>query len=225
MTCYWVMPFKKSCRITLHNLGDQPVEVRLGEAHFGNWRFDDRSMYFHAAWKQWSSIETRSNTGATHEAFDVNYVEIQGQGVFVGDTLVLFNGAPNWWGEGDEKIYVDGEAFPSHFGTGTEDYYGYAWCNPNFFAAPFHAQPYGKGAKAVDMAVNSRYRALDAIPFRKTFKFDMELWHWAATRMNFAPATFWYARPGATCSIEPELAEAGKPVALEREDVGLEKEQ
>ena len=35
-----------------------------------------------------------------------------------------------WWGEGDEKVFVDGEKFPSHFGTGTEDYYGYAWCWP-----------------------------------------------------------------------------------------------
>ena len=39
-------------------------------------------------------------------AFDVNYVQVQGQGVYVGDTLTLFNGADAWWGEGDEKIFV-----------------------------------------------------------------------------------------------------------------------
>lgn len=32
-----------------------------------------------------------------------------------------------WWGEGDEKFFVDGEKFPSSFGTGSEDYIGYAW--------------------------------------------------------------------------------------------------
>lgn len=32
-----------------------------------------------------------------------------------------------WWGEGDEKLFVDGEKFPSTFGTGSEDYVGYAW--------------------------------------------------------------------------------------------------
>ena len=45
----------------------------------------------------------------------------------VGDTLALHNGAAAWWGEGDEKIFVDGETFPSHFGTGSEDYYGYSF--------------------------------------------------------------------------------------------------
>ena len=41
----------------------------------------------------------------------------------------LLSITPTWvgGGEGDEKVYVDGETFPSHFGTGTEDYYGYAW--------------------------------------------------------------------------------------------------
>ena len=48
--------------------------------------------------------------------------------------LHLINYHRGWWGEGDEKIYVDGEDFPSHFGTGTEDYYGYAWCRPEEFA-------------------------------------------------------------------------------------------
>ena len=38
--------------------------------------------------------------------------------------------AGGWWGEGDEKFFVDGEKFPSTFGTGSEDYFGYAWCHP-----------------------------------------------------------------------------------------------
>ena len=75
----------------------------------------------------------------------MNYVTLQGQGTVVGDTLTVFNGTNAWWGEGDEKIYIDGEAFPSHVGTGTEDYYGYAWCRPEAFQSPFHAQPCGDG--------------------------------------------------------------------------------
>ena len=63
----------------------------------------------------------------------------------MGDTLAVVNGAAAWWGEGDEKIYVDDESFPSHFGTGTEDYYGYAWCRAKSFSSPFHANRKGAG--------------------------------------------------------------------------------
>ena len=186
MTCFWVMPFQKSCRLTLHNLGDTPVDVRQGEAKYGNWKWDDRSLHFHSTWHQLTDVKTQSNKGATRGAFDVNYVTVHGRGVYVGDTLTIFNGYPSWWGEGDEKVFVDGEDFPSHFGTGSEDYYGYAWSNPNPFASPFHAQPYGHGANKIDMAVNSRYRSLDAIPFTKSIEFNMELWHSHATTVNYA---------------------------------------
>jgi len=220
MTCWWVMPFEKSCEIALHNLGDQAVDVVLGEARVAPWNWDDRSMHFHASWRQLHRVDTRGKKGMTGGgAFDVNYVTVQGRGVFVGDTLTLCNGAAAWWGEGDEKIYVDGEAFPSHFGTGTEDYYGYAWCKPARFQAPFHAQPEGGGNLAGGFSVNSRYRALDAIPFAKSIQFDMELWHWAGTRMNYAPTTFWYAGRGATCNIKPDPESAALPVARDREDV------
>jgi hypothetical protein len=152
-------------------------------------------------------------------AIDVNYVTVEGKGVYVGDTLTIMNGDANWWGEGDEKIFVDGEKFPSHFGTGTEDYYGYAWCRPEFFSAPFHAQPEGGGNLAGGYSVNDRYRALDAIPFEKSLHFDMELWHWGKTKTNYAPATFWYARPGCTASVEPDEVTVAKTVAKERTDI------
>jgi hypothetical protein len=144
---------------------------------------------------------------------------VAGKGQYVGDTLVLFNGTSAWWGEGDEKIYIDGEEFPSHVGTGTEDYYGYAWCRPEYFQAPFHAQPCGAGNMAGGFSVNSRYRNLDALPFEKSIKFDMELWHWRNTKMNYAPATFWYARPGVACNVDPDPKAAAEPVARKRSDV------
>ena len=163
-------------------------------------------MHFHAAWHLAADLKTQTNPGADHGAFDYNYVTIQGRGVYVGDTLTLYNGAPTWWGEGDEKIYVDGESFPSHFGTGTEDYYGYAYGGDEPFSSPFHAQPYGQGNHAVDVTVDSRYRLLDGIPFTKSLKFDMEVWHWRQTTMDYAPTTFWYARPGAVPGVQPDAA-------------------
>ena len=213
LSCYWVMPFAKQAKVSILNLGSQPVEVTLGRIYSGPWRWDDRSCHFHATWKQWPEIETQSNEKARdHGAFDLNWITVKGQGTYVGDVLTLFNTAKSWWGEGDEKIYVDGEAFPSHIGTGSEDYYGYAWCKPNFFQSAFHAQPSGDGNLVPGFTVNCRYRSLDAIPFNKSLKFDMELWHWARTKMSYAPTTFWYARPGAAWDVEPDVEEAKRPV-------------
>ena len=220
LACYWIMPFEKSAAVTVHNLGESPVAVTLGEIRHSGWEWDERSMHFHSSWRNYHSAKTRGDKSMSGDgAFDVNYVEIQGRGVYVGDTLTVFNGANGWWGEGDEKIYVDGEKFPSHFGTGTEDYYGYAWCRPEFFEAPFHAQPNGGGNLAGGFSVNNRYRALDAIPFEQSLKFDMELWHWKDTRINFAPASFWYARPGASSNVKPAPEEAKRPVAKNLEIV------
>jgi hypothetical protein len=219
MSAFWVMPFEKSCEVDVHNLGDQQLRI-VGNVRLGPWDWDDRSLHFHATWRQYTKIDTGPNKDQTgNGAFDVNYVEVTGKGQYVGDTLTLFNGTAAWWGEGDEKIYIDGESFPSHVGTGTEDYYGYAWCRPEYFAAPFHAQPTGSGNLAGGFSVNSRYRSLDALPFTTSIEVDMELWHWRSTRMNYAPATFWYARPGATSNVEPDPETASLPVARKRSDV------
>ena len=220
LSCAWVMPFERAATITLHNLGNQPVRLLEGVVKHSDWQWDERSMHFHAAWHQLTEIDTRGGKNMSgNGAFDVNYVTINGKGVYAGDTLTVMNGAASWWGEGDEKIYVDDEEFPSHFGTGTEDYYGYAWCRPEFFSAPFHAQPEGGGNLAGGYSVNSRHRSLDAIPFSKSLQVDMELWHWAGTKVNYSPVSYWYSMPGATCNVYPDPDTAAKPIARQRTDI------
>ncbi len=212
LRCFWIMPFEKTCQLKLLNLGKQDVKL-TASVETVPWQWDQRSMHFHATWRQYTDIDTGPDKKMDGKgAFDVNYVEVTGQGRYVGDTLTLFNGIDAWWGEGDEKIFIDGETFPSHVGTGTEDYYGYAWCRPERFESPFHAQPTGAGNLKGGFSVNSRYRLLDSLPFTKSIKFDMELWHWRATKMDYAPATFWYARPGAGCNVKPDPTTASRPV-------------
>ena len=189
MTCYWVMPCRNSYRIEIKNLGRQDVEVATAFVT-DPWDWDDRSMYFHTNWRQAYPIDTSTK-------HDWNYLEATGKGVFMGDTLALNNPSEVWWGEGDEKIYVDGEEFPSHFGTGTEDYYGYAWCTPEFFESPFHGQPLAEGPRNKGHVTNTRVRLLDGIPFGKSFRFDMEVWHWRPVNVAYAATTYWYGRPGA----------------------------
>jgi hypothetical protein len=128
----------------------------------------------------------------------------------------VLNRNPAWWGEGDEKIYVDGETFPSHFGTGTEDYYGYAWCTPAFFESPFHFQPRAEGPNNYGNTTNGRVRLLDGIPFTKDFRFDMEVWHWAKTKIDYSVVNFWYGFDGAELvDFQPrkdQIAEVKSPV-------------
>ncbi|MBN2592808.1 MAG: DUF2961 domain-containing protein, partial [Sedimentisphaerales bacterium] len=220
LSCYWIMPFRKEAKISILNLGSQPVKLTRGQILSGSWDWDNRSCYFHAAWKQWPDVKTQSNENSKdHGAFDLNWITVQGKGAYVGDVLTLFNTANTWWGEGDEKIYVDGEHFPSHIGTGSEDYYGYAWCKPEYFESAFHAQPCGDGNLKPGFSVNLRFRSLDAIPFEKSIKFDMELWHWAKTTMSYAPTTLWYARPGAEWDVKRDPEEAKRPIPRSVEDI------
>ncbi|MDR0352770.1 MAG: DUF2961 domain-containing protein [Opitutaceae bacterium] len=214
---YWVMPFEKSCVITLRNLGAQPVAITNAAADLKDWRWDARSMHFGAGWRQY----TRVPAGPHEKAVDLNLADLRGQGVYVGDGIAIFNTTHRWWGEGDEKVYVDGEKFPSHIGTGTEDYYGYAWCRPEPFTGhPFIAQPVGDGSFAPALSVNTRYRALDGIPFQKSLRFDLELWHWSVTRVNFAPVALWYMLPGGKNLAPADAADAARePVARDRADI------
>jgi len=93
-----------------------------------------------------------------------------------------------------EKIFVNDEKFPSHFGTGTEDYYGDAWGYPEIFSHPFIGQLIGQAnlIKEGSTTVNMRLRALDAIPFSKSLRFKMEQWAWFSSKIYLKWACFWY---------------------------------
>jgi len=220
MTAWWVMPYQDNCTVKLTNHGEQDVEVNT-EIITADYNWRKSSMYFGVAWHEYHQINS-ANPDPTQEGdwhFDVNYVNLEGQGLYVGDALTIFNTVYRWWGEGDEKIFVDGEAFPSCFGTGTEDYYGYAWCRPEKFSHPFIAQPTGAGNFNPGMTVNMRYRTLDAIPFTTKIQSDIELWHWEQTIVNYAMTSYWYAKPSSTCNIKPDVETVKMPVALKRSDI------
>jgi len=234
LTSKWMMPFKKSAKISLENVGETSVGIN-GAVSFTKYHWDQRSMHFYTSWHQYTKADTGSPKGMLggKGVKDVNYVTLKGKGVYVGDVLTLFNdnlppgkttwskedGSFNvcWWGEGDEKIYIDGEEFPSHFGTGTEDYYNYAWCKPETFAHPFMAQPSGEGNLTPGYTVNTRLRSLDVLPFNTSLRFDMELWHWNKASVNYAPTTFYYMMPGGESNIAPDYAGVREPVLLDFE--------
>jgi hypothetical protein len=191
MSCYWIMPYRHNAVIRLSNEGNESVSGSLTVAS-GNWKWDNRSMYFHANFKRQNDFSVPPGK----DGVDLNHLDLQGKtGVYAGDILEVKKTTGGWWGEGDEKIYVDGSSFPVDFGTGSEDYYGYAWGHPETFNHIFNTQPIGDAnlSQRGGITVDTRERDLDAIPFRRSFRFDMEsLWNGAA--LDLAWGCFWYQR-------------------------------
>src|SRR5690606_24055760 len=111
MTCRYPMPFAKSMRMTFENRSGQPVRV-TGSALRAPYTWDDAtSMHFRARWRV--NHDLVSSNRASLGAQDMPFLMARGQGVYVGTAISLLNpnSIPttwgNWWGEGDEKIYVD----------------------------------------------------------------------------------------------------------------------
>ncbi|MDU1892410.1 MAG: glycoside hydrolase family 172 protein [Dysgonomonas sp.] len=113
--CYWTMPFRKKCRITMENINDAEAMNLYYQIDYTLTEVPDNAAYFHAQWK-------RINPNVTS---DYTIVEgIKGKGHFVG--LYLAQGVNNngWWGEGEIKFFMDGDTkFPTICGTGAEDYF------------------------------------------------------------------------------------------------------
>jgi hypothetical protein len=195
MISRWVMPFREKYLVKIINYGSQKINLDAA-VHISDYAWNRSSMYFGTSWHEYhhlnSYLPEEKQTDSWH--FDVNYVTLEGQGLYVGDALTVFNTADAWWGEGD-------------------------WCRPETFSHPFIAQPAGNGNFHPGMTVNMRYRSLDAMPFNKKIRSDMEMWHWAKTTINFAMTSYWYAMPGFTSNIKPDPETVKKQVDLKRSDI------
>jgi hypothetical protein len=105
--------------------------------------------------------------------------------------LHIWNPRGGWWGEGDEKFFVDGEKFPSTFGTGSEDYFGYAWGDPVLFQNAFHNQTHNDGNNKGHVSVN-RWHISDNVPFHKSFEGCIEKYFPNQRPTLFATMAYWY---------------------------------
>jgi len=219
MESYWLMPFKKSCLVSLINYGNQVVKADL-KVEVSEYKWRKSSLYFGASWHEYHQILTAGveSVGGTGRHRDINFADIKGKGVYAGDAVTVFNTVDAWWGEGDEKIFVDGESFPSSIGTGTEDYYGYAWCRPELFSHPFIAQPSGSGNFHPGLTINMRYRDLDAIPFQSSISSNIELWHWLPAVINYALTTYWYVLTPYEINIKSDPDGVNAPIPIDPEN-------
>lgn len=207
ITSRWLMPYRRTGTIRLLNLSSADVDATVS-LKVSPLRWDKRSLYFHTSWRRQDSIYIHNRPEEADKCIEWNFATIHGRGIYKGDLLSLFNHAPRWYGEGDEKIWVDNDKFPSHFGTGTEDYYNSSWA-PVY---PFHT-PFG-GAPCADMesshGYNSFYRTrhLDGITFERDFRFDIEMLGWDSGYADYATTVYWYGDYTARFDGASGMAEA-----------------
>ena len=113
--CYWEMPFRSHCTVTLENLSEEPMVVYY-QIDYTLTEVPEDCGYFHAQFRRVNPLPYQTE----YTILD----NIQAKGQYVG--TYLFWGVKNngWWGEGEIKFYLDGDdEFPTICGTGTEDYF------------------------------------------------------------------------------------------------------
>ena len=172
LNCYWRMPFRKEARIEVANEGQNRLTVY--------WQFDwmelprapDDTLYFHARYRQ----EFPAKPFSPYVIF-----EGQGEGHYVGTVFSIQCSYGSWFGESDDRFYVDGELEPSIVGTGCEDFFNDAWNLRLFTNANTGVtikEPNGEDCRFTAY----RWHTRAPVTFRKSLKVEIE-------RRSFAAVT------------------------------------
>jgi hypothetical protein len=175
--CFWRMPFRKSIRIEIVN---QSADKQIRLLYYNiDWIKKDSlpedTPYFYAQYRQEYPVE---------QGKDYVILDTKGKGHYVGTVLAVRTRSPAWFGEGDEKIYIDGEKKPSIWGTGTEDYFLSAWgfkkCSTPYFGVPYFDQ---EGIIGGHPSAH-RWHLNDPIVFNTGIKVTIEHWGWMSEDEN-----------------------------------------
>lgn len=200
----WVMPYQKSARVTLINKGAVTIQASLS-AVSDKWQWDNRSMYFHADWKNENNVAIKQTEKDKPTDWELN--AITGKGIFLGDVLAVYNHMHKWYGEGDQKIWTDGATFPAEFGTGTEDYYDTSWAPVVLYQTPFANAPRADNPDSYGYNTFTRTRNLDGVTFNHSFRYTLETLGWENGLSDFAATSYWYGFKGAKSSVGAKPAD------------------
>jgi hypothetical protein len=196
--CFWRMPFRKSARIEIINQSEKPIALLYYNIDWQQLpKIPKDTPYFHARYRQQYPCQGGE---------DYVVLETKGQGHYVGTVLAVRTRSPAWFGEGDEKIYIDGETEPSIWGTGTEDYFLSAW-GLKKTATPYFGVPYFDQWGIVGGHTSAyRWHVEDPLVFQRGIKVTFEHFGWIAPDENpdnkstswnereddYASVAFWY---------------------------------
>lgn len=187
---YWYMPFAERARIELTNDGKEPRTVRFTVSHAPLTRPVKSLGRFHAKWHRNAFPPEHPDRAS----IDWTLLKTRGRGRFLGVMLNVWCPQGGGWWEGDEKFFVDGEKFPSSFGTGTEDYFGYAWVRPELFENAYHNQTRNDNNNNGHISVN-RWQVADNVPFRTGFEAVIEKYAGDESAL-YAATAYWYQQAG-----------------------------
>ncbi len=198
--CFWAMPFFKSARITVTNESDKPLAALYYQIDYTREKdLDPKSAYFCAQYRQeFPTVKGR----------DYLIADIQGHGQYVGTVMSVRSRSPQWFGEGDDKFYVDGAQTPTMWGTGTEDYFLNAWGMEKGTYAYFGVtQLSGEWLGDLgDWGTMYRWHIADAVRFTTSLRLEIEHKGWMSADEtstgkveghverddDFATVAFWY---------------------------------
>ncbi len=160
--CYWEMPFRKHCRITMTNIGEEQMTL-FYQVNFTLTDVPDDVAYFHAHYRRTNPIPYKQD----YEVID----GVEGTGQFVGMYLAWGTNNNGWWGEGEVKFYLDGDEHPTVCTTGLEDYFCGSY---NFDPTPKHDQAY--------VTYTTPYAGFHQVirpssDYRTQFRMGMYRWH------------------------------------------------
>jgi hypothetical protein len=206
--CYWPMPFRKKCRITMENIGDEDM-VLYYQVDYIETAVPADAAYFHAQFRK-----------VHHVPYKENYTlvdSLSGKGQYVGTYYAYGSQNNGWWGEGEIKFYMDGDTkFPTICGTGTEDYFcgsydfdtnkknaaGVESSGYTEFCSPYSGLPQvirGDGHYNVAQRFGLyRWHIADPIRFEKNLKVTIQDLGWRhdgrylPLQDNISSVAFWY---------------------------------
>lgn len=200
--CYWQMPFRKNCRITLENIGTEQV-VYFYQIDYTLMEIPESCAYFHAQFR-------RVNPLPYKEVYTI-LDGIEGQGTYVGTYMAWGSNNGGWWGEGEIKFYIDDDGeYPTICGTGTEDYFCGSYNFENSlthdsyetFCSPYSGlhqviKPDGLYSSQTRFGMY-RWHIMDPIRFRKNLKVTIQALGWRSGRRylplqdDLASVAYWY---------------------------------
>jgi hypothetical protein len=232
LNCFFPMPFLKSATITVTNEGEQPINSFYYNIDWEKHHtLPENTAYFHAQYRQetptdgWTNEWRLNGDDLVDKKENIsgegNYVfmEAEGRGHFIGVTHSILQNQGDWWGEGDEMIFIDGSEFPDINGTGAEDYYLGAWCyggcglNPFGSDQPeFDYQDYGNPQNGGDNRGAGwsvfRFHSESPIVFNRSIRVTIEHGHANHRSDNYYTVAYWYQKePHGTFPLLPRVEE------------------